>query len=135
MTTAIGNLEICIENVWQSVSTESLLQSAYSVVCRSLGFTDFNSIQPIVSHVVDNSESITFEQSIFCRGNEQNLSECSLLTAGKRSIMTPLDVVVRIACPGKPDLCHVMCGGCDVLPLIPQHVLKFYWTLLFPLEL
>ena len=103
-TPAIGNVEICRNNVWLGVCDTFFGQQEIDVACRSLGFNEFEESQSIhesIQPIINNSVSI-FEESLNCRGSEPNFSFCEDVPLRfKRNVLCNSSQVVRIRCQGK----------------------------------
>ena len=79
---SVGNLEICVSDQWNSVCNEFFRDNELTVVCRALGFSDFEDL--IEEHRFRSTENafISIEsgpilmQDITCSGNESSLTAC-----------------------------------------------------------
>jgi hypothetical protein len=92
---AIGNLELCSENLWQTLHLDALGLEALDVACLSLGFTEFGSDFEVLRFPA--IQSITQQRAplfFYCAGNETTLEDCTI-SLGSSS------AELRVACLGK----------------------------------
>lgn len=101
---ATGNLEICLDNTWQSVCTEGINNlGVIDVACRSLGFNDFDGTEQdhlAVPPVVVQGELIV-QNAFFCDGSEQSLFECLPVNQGQfegSRVCTTQEDALRVQC-------------------------------------
>lgn len=84
-----GNLEICFNNLWQSLcGLQGNIFATATVACRALGFNEFDNTErehTLASPVVVVGGPI-FTDELLCDGFEQNLTECQLDRRRKRGI-------------------------------------------------
>ena len=79
-STATGNLQICVNNTWQSVCVQSLSDYTLLVACRALGFTSFNrfSLFPSLVEPMVQPDGPTFQNLLQCSEEDQGFSSCSI---------------------------------------------------------
>lgn len=104
-TRAVGNVEICKNNVWLGVCNDFLRQGGINVACRFLGFNEFEESQFIhesIQPIINNSVSI-FEEFLDCVGSEPNFTFCPPPISFTNVFCDPSQVV-RIRCQARPEV-------------------------------
>lgn len=104
---ATGNLEICLNNTWNSVANcfgDNIqdIQDVIEVACRSLGFNDFDgtNLSPaIIPALPTTIAEAPLATSLSCSGSETHLSECEENQQDEERICSALPI--RIECLGK----------------------------------
>ena len=97
-----GQLEICLDDTWQSVCEGSFSLGEANVACRQLGFNAFDSTEN------EPSLDLTFqlgtgpsllELDLFCTGEEQRLEQCQPQRRRRRELC-PDGMAFNLACLG-----------------------------------
>lgn len=79
-STAAGNLEICLDNQWNQVCSETFGQAELNVVCRALGFQAFEhgfEEHHFLTPLIFNSATVPLQNTFNCSGFERHLANCS----------------------------------------------------------
>ena len=114
---AVGTLQICSDNHWQTVCSDTFDKQDLKVACRALGFTDFEAISDLhrflpTSTIVKESP---FNQVLGCSGQEKNFSKCGIIEPLPIPSNESVCLETRIQCLG------ILC--CQVKSVPIQHSL------------
>lgn len=86
---ATGNLEVCSGGEWQFVCGSLLGVDELDVICRSLGFDEFEQSSGFVSLAEGSIVDETLDeilQFVDCTGEEQALSQCLIPQRKRRNV-------------------------------------------------
>ena len=102
-TQATGQLEFCFRDVWHSACSGIMTQNDVNVICRELGFSDYEGTN--VLHDYFGSTQLgpglpPLSLDFLCSGSESSLSDCILEeeTVGLNCIVTTVE---NLRCLGK----------------------------------
>lgn len=94
-----GLLEMCYGGHWGTVCGDSFNESAATVACRQLGYSEDAVVE--AGTLYGQGDGVIWLSAVQCTGGERKLQECAHLTVGNLSA----------ACPGHSADVNIRCNG------------------------